>query len=518
MQGLVESLARSPREQLDRIAAVVGLAPGADRGALVPQMAKRLTDPQFLATALSHLSDEEWAALKVVVFNGGDQGITVELCYQIVNMMTGKRRKTSPQSIEALQQRGLVYIRNQNYRQVFYIPTDLMAAMTDILNAQLVTRVCLPPDLPIRSLPADPDLLEDLHRFLAYIHNRDVTLTQQGQIFKRHLRALAELLLTSPEEEETLVGRYPEPLGLLVGFSLDRHLISREEGHLRPTARLDSWLSLSSGEKLKDLFEYWQDRYFYQDLQSFLTVIRSVGARWVAINSLTSELEPMINPSQRGSFPLRLKHHLGTFLGPLGLFHLGEVEDDLVCKLSAQGQELLAGALPTMPEPLDTVHPFMLQATFEIVAPRPLAPSILWQLELMADLVSRTDRTLTYRVTKQAVYRALKAGCSGEEMLAFLERCSATGLPQNVAFDLRSWASAYGQVYVQELCLLRCTDPLIAQQVKASRRTGKFILGELTPSDLIIAVEDHKELLEALEADGLMPKPGIERPGATGGG
>ena len=40
------------------------------------------------------LSEEEWAALKVVFFNGGDQGITVELCHQIVNLLSGKRRKS----------------------------------------------------------------------------------------------------------------------------------------------------------------------------------------------------------------------------------------------------------------------------------------------------------------------------------------------------------------------------------------------------------------------------------------
>lgn len=507
----MESLSRCSLEQLGRIASFAGLEVSLDRSGLEAQTVSRLTDPSYLGSLLPQLSNEEWAALKVVFFNGGDQGITVELCHQIVNLMAGRRRKTSSHAVEELQRKGLVYTRNHNYRQVFFIPTDLVAAMTDILNTQMVSRICVARETTVRVLVSERDLVEDLHRFLAYIFNRDVTLTQQGQIFKRHLRALGDLLLTPSDEDESLVGRYPEPLGLLVGFALDRHLIARDNGHLRATGRLDEWLALSSGEKLKDLFDYWQDRYFYQDLQTFLSVMRTVGLQWASVPSVVSELAPMINPSQRGSFLLRLKHHLTTFLGPFGIFDLGETSEHFACRLTPTGQALISGTVPETPVHPGSYHPFVLQANFELVAPRPVSTTVLWRLELMADLVGRTDRTLTYRISRQSIYQALKSGYSGEEMLRFLEAGSSAGVPQNVSFDLRSWAASYGQVYLQEVCLLRCLDPLVAQQVKASRRTGRFVLGEFSPSDLIVSREHYKELLEALEADGLMPRPGVLR-------
>jgi hypothetical protein len=360
-------------------------------------------------------------------------------------------------------------------------------------------------------------LLEEVHRFLAYVHTHEITLTQQGQIFKRHLRALLDLLMPGADEEESVAGRYPEPLGMLVGYSLDRHLIARTEGRLRTTECLPSWVIKPGGAKRLDLFRYWQDRYFYQDLQTFLSVVRSVGGEWVSVERMVDELEPLINPSQRGSFLLRLRHYLTTFLAPLGLFDLGEVTvgdaPELACRLTEAGAAVLAGREPDEPPQVGT-PPLLLQATFEVIVPRPVPSQVLWNLELMADLVGQTDRTLTYRLSKPSIYRALKAGLAGDDLLAFLRAHSATGVPQNVAFDLAAWSKAYGQVYLQEVMLLRCANPVLARQVKASRRTARYVLGELTPTDLIVDGERYRELLEALEADGLMPRPQVDRTAA----
>jgi hypothetical protein len=514
---LLECLTRLPADQLDRMAASAGLDSQGSREALERSLAASLTDPARLQALLADLSDEEWAALKVVFFNGADQGITVELCHQIVNLLSGKRRKTSAKAVEELQDQGLIYARTQNYRQVFFIPTDLMAVLTEILNRQMVYRICLPPGQTVRPSMPERDLMEDVHRFLAHVYKSEITLTQQGQIFKRHLRALLELLGAGTDDDDSLVGRYPEPLGLLVGYALDRHLIARDDGLLHTTEDLTVWIDRPTGAKQLDLFTYWQDRYFYQDLQTFLSVLRSVGEQWVSVNALVAEVEPLINPSQRGSFLLRLKHHLSTFLAPIGLFDLGQAgtleEPDLTCRLTPAGVAVIGGKAPEEVTPEHAQRPLLLQATFEILAPRPVPARVLWNLELLADMIRRTDRTLAYRLSKQSIYRALKIGMTGSDMITFLQGHSATGMPQNVAFDLEAWAGSYGQVYLQAVTLLRCASPVLAQQIKASRRTSRYVLGDLSPTDLIVDGLQYRELLEALEADGLMPRPDVERPG-----
>ena len=513
---LLETLTRIPADQLKRIATGAGLTEQSRQPALERAVADRLVDRSWLEGLLAELNEEEWAALKVVFFNGGDQGITVELCHQIVNLLSGKRRKSPARAVESLQDRGLIYLRTHNYRQVFFVPTDLMAVLGEILHRQMIHRICLTEVEDVRPTDPERDLVEDIHRFLAFVFKNEITLTQQGQIFKRHLRALLDLLGMAGDDEESLVGRYPEPLGLLVGYALDRRHIVREDGQLKPSADMSAWVGQPLGPKQVDLFRYWQDRYYYQDLQTFLSVLKTVGDQWLSVGRLVNEVEPLINPSQRGSFLLRLKHHLSTFLAPMGLCELGQTgtmdEPDMACRITPAGQAVLNGLTPA--EGQAPGHaPVMLQATFEAIVPRPVHPNVLWMMELMADLVRRTDRTLTYRLSRQSTYRGLKAGLSGQEILAFLRERSATGVPQNVAFDLESWAGAYGQVYLQAVTLLRCNDAILAQQIKASRRTARFVVGELTATDLIVREQEYRELLEALEADGLMPRPGVDRPG-----
>jgi hypothetical protein len=149
---------------------------------------------------------------------------------------------------------------------------------------------------------------------------------------------------------------------------------------------------------------------------------------------------------------------------------------------------------------------FWVQSTYEILAPRPIPTSVLWTLEAMADRRAETDRSLTFGLSRQSVYRALKDGQSGPTLVEFLHRHAAAPVPQNVLFDLQGWTHAFGQVSLERVTLLRCSTPDLALQIKLSRRTAPFVLGELSPKDLIVDGSQEADLLEALEADGLMPQ------------
>ena len=509
---LRECLALVAPTELSGMVDLAGLPPRADRKAAEAALAEHLLTPAGVRQTLGTLGEEEWAALKVVAHAGGQDGITVELCQQIVNLMSGRRRKTSSVALIQLQNRGLVYVTTRNYRQVFFIPADLLVVLTAALADEMQSRVCVD-DGDLTPLPPERDLLEDLHRFLAYVYKNEVTLTQQGQIFKRHQRALLDLLHARDLGEDTVTGRYPEPLGLLVGFALHQHLVLRDEGMLRAAVDLTDWLRQGDGAKRHQLYEYWRDRYYYhQDLQTFLSTARAVGGRWVSARAVAAELEPLLNPSQRNSFQTRVRFHLVTFLAPLGVFELAQLPgeaagaSEIGCRLTDTGEALLAGQEP--PEPVNMNRRIILQANFELIVARPVHSQTLWHLEVIADLL-RSDSALIYQMSRQSVYRALKTGMSGEQLLRFLQEHSSTAVPQNVAFNLQEWARAYGQVYLQEATLLRCSDPGLARMIRASRRTGRYIIDQVGPTDLVVHRDDYEALMAALLADGLLPRPGI---------
>lgn len=507
---LVDCLAKVAPDVLRRMARHAVVEAGSRRD-LEAALAVRLSDPEWLSATLDHLAPAHWQALKVVYWGGAGRGITVELCHQVVCMLAGRRRQGANQAVQALLDRGLVFTGKQGYREVYLIPDEILPTLQPRLAVQMAARVQVPapahgPD------PGAPDLVEDLCRFLAYVYKTEVQLTQQGILFKRHLRALTDLLgLDAAEggEDDLMPGRYPEPLGFVAGFSLDQHLVMRDDGALKPGGNLAQWLRRSDDEWRAALFHYWRERYDHPDLQAFLHLLHTLGPVWISLAAATRELEPVLHPSQRAPLAARLRHHLMHFLAPLGVMDVATGDDgDMVCRLTPAGQALL-GASGRVPEPGAETDRFVLQPTGEVVAPRPMPVSVLWHLEVLADLAQRGP-ALVYRVNRETIYRALRSGYRADQIVAFLARHSDTGLPQNLAFDIRSWGRAYGQVYFQEVCLLRCTDPVLAQQIKAGRRTGPYIHGEIAPTALIIRRGDYEPLMQALLADGMLPRPGIE--------
>lgn len=545
---LAECLALTPPDQLQRMARLAGLAPTAQRREVEETLLRRLSDPVRLARTVAELGPAEWQALKAVYWAGGEQGITVELCQQVVGA-GGNRRRQGAQALSRLMDLGLIYTRKAGYREVYFIPAELLPLLGPLLTDRMARQVAVPSDPPVPD-PGAPDLVEDLCRILAYVARQPVPVTQGGLIHKRHLRPLAALLdlEAPPGDDDAPAGRYPDPLGLLLEFARSQQLIAREEGALRPGPALAGWPQQDPGTVRAALFHFWLEKHQGPDVLAFLRLARAVGAGWIAVPLAAAELAPLLHPSLRERLEARLALHLTRYLAPLGAFALArDGEGRLRAWLTPAGQALVGAALDRLaggqgagaagsPPPgaeagaalgnpaqagatagpaLDApggaaeAYRFILQPTGEVVAPRPVPLPVLWHLERVGRLTGRGP-ALTYRIDRESVYRALTLGLEGDAILAFLERHSATGVPQNLAFDIQAWAEAYGQVYFQEVCLLRCATPLLAAQIKAGRRTGRFVRGEVGPTALVVAREDYEALLQALLAEGLLPRPGIQ--------
>lgn len=496
------------------MARAAGVDPTHPRRDLELHLRQRLTDPVHLQAAANALSPEEWQALKVVYWGGAGHGVTVELCHQVLNTLAGRKRQSAINALVRLMDQGFVHTRRADYRQVYFLPAELLPGLSTLLTARMAEQVTLAGKGEVSPEPRTRELAHELCRFLAYVFKTEVQLTQQGVIYRRHQRALVELLAATAGqvEDDPVPGRYPEPLGLVAAFSLERNLATREGALLRPGPELEYWLTLPQAAVDAALLQYWRDRYGRPDLQAFLHLALGLGDAWIDVPVAAAELEPLVHPGQRVCMRPRLEHHLTHFLAPLGVFDLAFGPHGLLCRLTATGQRLLAPHLSTAgadQELHNGGYQFILQPTGEIIAPRPLPFGILWKLELLATLVQRGP-ALVYRLDRGTVYQALRAGLATEEMLRFLDQHSQAGLPQNLAYEIATWGGAFGQVFFQEACLLRCSDPLLARQIRASRRAGPFVRGELSPTALIIARQDYELLFQALVADGLLPRPGIE--------
>ena len=192
----------------------------------------------------------------------------------------------------------------------------------------------------------------------------------------------------------------------------------------------------------------------------------------------------------------------------LGLVELGrwEPEGELGFRWLPLGLHLIQDKEMTQ----DSSAPVELtiQPDFEVFAPRDISLDKRWQLECIADLVSR-DVVFRYRITKNSVYRGLKWGTSLESIMKFLQEHSPKGIPQNVIQDLETWTEQYGKITFTDVLLMRCKSKQIAQELRLSPEIAPLIRGEITPQDLIISRKDYDQILNLLERTGHLPKPGI---------
>ncbi|MEU7888529.1 helicase C-terminal domain-containing protein [Microbispora bryophytorum] len=168
----------------------------------------------------------------------------------------------------------------------------------------------------------------------------------------------------------------------------------------------------------------------------------------------------------------------------------------------ARGDGTAAGLLaPLLPEPVDHV---LLQADLTAVAPGPLTTDLGRRLALTADVESKGGATV-YRFSEQSVRRALDAGHSADDLLAVLERHSATPVPQPLRYLVADVARRHGRIRVGTAsAYIRCDDPALLDEVLADKRAHLLRLRRLAPT-VLASKTSRAALVDSLRAMGYAP-------------
>lgn len=156
---------------------------------------------------------------------------------------------------------------------------------------------------------------------------------------------------------------------------------------------------------------------------------------------------------------------------------------------------------PLLPEPVDHV---LLQADLTAVAPGPLTSELNRWMTLAADVESKGGATV-YRFSDASVRRALDAGQGADELLAALERHSATPVPQALSYLVADVARRHGRIRVGTAgAYVRCDDPALLDQITADRRSASLRLRRLAPT-VIASRTSRAALVDSLRAMGYAP-------------
>jgi hypothetical protein len=217
-------------------------------------------------------------------------------------------------------------------------------------------------------------------------------------------------------------------------------LASHEPGGWHPTATGEAWLHATTDDRWATLATAWLDA-IPLEVRSVL----SARANWGdALHAYAHWLYPAGGDWIRDAVARVAAHAslLGITSGPSPSEQVLSTAGSLL--LTTDATAAASALAPLFPSHVRQVY---LQHDLSIIAPGPLHPELDLRLREFADLENRAQ-AYSYRLSPESVNRALSAGGSAENMLAFLENISLTGIPQPVHYLISQAAARFGIVRV----------------------------------------------------------------------
>lgn len=440
-------------------------------------------------------------------------------------------RRHSPaeidQRISKLEREGFLLWREVGFSPAFHVPSEIaarirQAAVSDMVGPQVSTRI----DGPVADQGGA--FLDDLVTALGFLKRGSYRVTRSGAVHAADLRRLASRFVY-PEDVDAsgeTVGPMPsEPMPSRLGLILDlvrRLLLVRfDPDDVRvDDRRVRTWLDRDPDEIRRDLIkaarrEPWRYQREVAAVADFLGDRRP--GEWVYVEDVGRALE--YHPDFLGSRPEHLRARVqagATFLCFLGAAAVSpqEVRADAIT-LTPLGRRLLDDE-PIPPAETEEARLTVLP-TFEVLMPAAAPLVVRYALEIFADPENAkpaggrasANPLRTYRLEKRTLLQALKGGLPLADVQGFLAK-HAVEVPDNVRISLEDWSRAYGEYYFMNPTLLICRDAAAAAAAKSDPKIAERVLGQLTPEILILSEGSVEPVRASLEANGSMPRAGVE--------
>ncbi len=112
------------------------------------------------------------------------------------------------------------------------------------------------------------------------------------------------------------------------------------------------------------------------------------------------------------------------------------------------------------PSPTSDDWQLILQPDYQLLAMGAVPLGILASIEWIAEREQTGAGLVTYRITRESIYRVLRRGDTIHVILAFLEKATGRPVPQNVARTIEEWGDQYERIRVrQDVTLLQVSRP-----------------------------------------------------------
>ncbi len=350
--------------------------------------------------------------------------------------------------------------------------------------------------------------------FLTYLRQNPVKVTRQGEIFKKQSEEMAAFFADLWGD-----GEPTDVLAWNLDFAQEVGLLRRRSGQLEVDDRsVDEFLSMEPAER-RDLY-----RSYFGRAEPLLVWLLELLAdlepgTWVPL----TKLRTLYRRRYMGTVFHRRYVRKSYYLPPSGFYDPNpplkvlQVPGLVESGLGAKGSYVRlseAGRLFVHEDGFEGLEhaesmKYLLQPTFEILAPVGLPMARLWKLGRIATL-QRVDRANTYSLNRDSVRGALDEGWRRDDVLATLKDGSQVGVPQNVRSTLKDWCGRHGEVQLHDALVLTCD----ADRVKKLRKVlDKLEVAYTALADTVFAIprEESDAILEALGAAKVEAAPTVRR-------
>ena len=508
-------LKRTPKAYCQRVARRIGLTDRLPISKLHQSIVETFLSPVSLRNLVTRLNSHERFVLMILAFSSSEPGVPFHPFNRKVNQMSRDWSSRGVEILQTLGESGFIFaVVGDNMQYHYIVPEDLRLLLQEIFAKDINTALRAPKEKPKNFRDDGFALVRDTFTFLCFASQYGIQQTQQGSIYKRIQKQLLgrfEVPNDTPKVYDQInptMGS-PDRLAFILQFCWHQQLIRRKDTDLICSEAGREWIQKTDPEKLSDIYNHRLKYGISKDpsISTALSIVRTLPLeRWTLLSSIQEQVSKFtVDATWRQTLYSQLErsfiNHL-TYMGGIAFAHLG---NDVAVQVTDLGKHLLYD------EPIESYEfesSFILQPNHEVLASSYLAPELRWILNHIAEL-RQADQMSTYKFSIESIYKGLRSGFSLDEILAFLKAHSKTGIPQNVEVSIKDWAERYGQIYLMDVMLLRCKNARIAQEIKASKQIERYILGKISPTDLIVSRQQFKELLALLEKQNYMPLPEV---------
>jgi len=469
---------------------------------LVAILDATLNNKEYLSVLYETMSTEEKEVLAYFVIQNPNQYIFYRRLDKINTIISRDRFE---HGIIKLRRKGIIFAVRRSWGEIaFIIPENLFNHWHGYFFSAVIEKEC---DSDFGGYSDNSDLLiqypkslleEDLFRLLTFIHFEDFPTTQKGNINKKDINRISDVLQIDEEiikhfplAKEITNDGWPVKINLLLNIANKLELLTLDS--FNTTKKSFKWYQLdlkTQKEYLEALLrlEFRSSDLLIQHL--FNLIFHLPRSRWYSFKRLFNELANKLNRPVSDELLKRAEYEV---LKPLHIFGWIELVED-----NERGYYLRLISVDKI------INQIYVQPNYEILVPQSFPHQHRFILEQFAKLEYQ-DRMSKYLLTKESVIKGLEAGTSIDVFISFLEKYSAIPVSDNIKITLSDWSKNYGTAKFIDVRIMQCSSVKLAQEIKLHKVLQPWLIGELSPKNLMIDRANFNQFVEQLNKLGYYP-------------